>query len=132
MIRTKTELPYDLVNLTKVAKIYARVIQAIRNDIHKTYTLQIEEWVELPYTTQVPEGENGELIEKIFYEKKQVRTVTRSMSFAEADQLTNALDQMFEITETGTARRKKYTILGHLVINNNEQVRNVEWELVTE
>jgi hypothetical protein len=26
--------------------------------------------------------------------------------------------------------RKKYTILGHLIINNSENVRNVEWELV--
>jgi hypothetical protein len=52
------------------------------------------------------------------------------MTFVEADQLTNTLDSMFTITETGSARRKRYTILGHLLINNDENVRNVEWEIV--
>jgi sorbitol-specific phosphotransferase system component IIA len=45
------------------------------------------------------------------------------MTFVEADALTNALDQMYSITETGAYRRKKYTELGHLLINNLEQVR---------
>jgi hypothetical protein len=65
-----------------------------------------------------------------FINRKNVRTMTRTMTFVEADQLTAVVDQLFQPTEIGSALRKKYTILGHLIINNNENVRNVEWELV--
>jgi hypothetical protein len=52
------------------------------------------------------------------------------MTFIEADTLTDNLDLMYTITETGAFRRKKYTQLGHLLINNLEAVRGAQWELV--
>lgn len=129
MIRTKQTVSYDPVDLTKKETVYAKVTQAVRNDETENYTLTIKEWVEIPYSENVP-NENGEMEVQNFINKKEVRTTQRVMTFAEADTLTNVLDGMFNITEIGTARRKRYTQLGHLIINNSENVRNVEWELV--
>ena len=78
---------------------------------------------------EVPDGNGGVVLEN-FVTKKTVRNHSRSMSFVEADQLTDNLDLMYTITETGAFRRKKYTELGHLLINNLESVRGTQWELV--
>jgi len=43
--------------------------------------------------------------------------------------LTDYLDANFEIEETKTERRDKYTVLGHLITNNKDQVCNTSWEL---
>ncbi len=128
MIKTVESVSYNPVDLNLKAIVFARVTRAVRNDENETYTLHITEWVELPYTQDVP-NEEGEMEPQEFINKKEVRSTSRVMTFAEADQLTGALDQMFPITETGTAKRKRYTVLGHLVINNQEAVRNVAWEL---
>jgi hypothetical protein len=127
MIKTKTEVSYDLINPSLTAIVFAKISQSIRNDEAETYTLFIEEWVELPYNVNVPDGTGG-LVQETFIEKKIIRNHTRQVSFTESDALTNGLDQMFTITETGAFRRKRYTQLGHLYINNIEQVRGVEWE----
>ncbi len=129
MIKTTTPVSYNPVNLDEKETVFAKVILALRNDETENYTLTIKEWVEIPYSENVP-NENGEMEVQNFINKKEVRTIQRVMTFAEADTLTNVLDSMFAITEIGTARRKKYTILGHLIINNSENVRNVQWELL--
>lgn len=128
MIKTKTAVPYDLINPTLTAIVFAKISQTVRNDDAETYTLNIEEWIEIPYTAEVPDG-NGGTVEETFTKKKSVRSHKRVISFEDSDQLTNNLDLMFTINETGAFRRKKYTELGHLVINNSEAVRGVEWEL---
>jgi len=128
MIKTITPVSYNPVNLEEKQIVFARVISALRNDDVENYTLVIKEWIEIPYSENVS-NENGEMEVKNFINKKEVRTIQRMMTFAEADTLTNVLDSMFTITESGTARRKKYTELGHLVINNSENVRNVSWIL---
>ena len=130
MIKTKNTVSYDPVDLTKKETVYAKVSQAVRNDNNETYTLTINEWVEIPYTENVLNEETQEMEVQQFINRKNVRTMTRTMTFVEADQLTAVVDQLFQPTEIGSALRKKYTILGHLIINNNENVRNVEWELV--
>lgn len=134
MIKTKTEVSYDLINPDTKAIVFAQVVSSIRNDINETYTLTIKEWVELPYKESVPvydeQGNETGVEEQDFIRRKDVRTMQRVMTFTDADNLTAFLDSQFEITETNTARRKRYTILGHLVINNQESVRKVEWELV--
>jgi hypothetical protein len=130
MIRTKQTVSYDPVDLTKKETVYAKVTQAVRNDGNETYTLTINEWVEIPYTENVFNEETQEMELQNFVSKRNVRTMQRTMTFAEADQLTAIVDQLFQPTETGSGLRKKYTILGHLIINNSENVRNVEWELV--
>lgn len=134
MIKTKTEVSYDLINPDTKAIVFAQVVSAIRNDINETYTLTIKEWVEIPYQENVPvyDEQGNEIGMEIqnFIRRKDVRTMQRVMTFTDADNLTAFLDSQFEITETNTARRKRYTILGHLVINNQESVRKVEWELV--
>jgi hypothetical protein len=129
MIKTKNTVSYNPVNLDEKEIVFAKVLLALRNDDVETYTLTIKEWVEIPYSENVP-NENGEMEVQNFINKKEVRTIQRVMTFVEADQLTTLLDSMFTITETGSARRKRYTILGHLLVNNSENVRNVEWELV--
>lgn len=134
MIKTKTEVSYDLINPDTKAIVFAQVVSAIRNDINETYTLTIKEWVEIPYQENVPvyDEQGNEIGMEIqnFIKRKDVRTMQRVMTFPDADNLTAFLDSEFTITETNTARRKRYTILGHLVINNQESVRKVEWELV--
>lgn len=128
MIKTKTAVSYYDVDPNLKAIVFAKITQTIRNDDAETYTLHIEEWVEIPYTAEVPDG-NGGIVEETFTKIKSVRSHKRVFSFEDSDNLTNTLDQMFTITETGAYRRKKYTELGHLLINNMEEVRRVEWEL---
>lgn len=130
MIKTTQTVSYNPVDLTKKETVYAKVTQAVRNDNNETYTLTINEWVEIPYTENVLNEETQEMELQNFVNTQNIRTMQRTMTFVEADQLTAVVDQLFQPTETGSALRKKYTILGHLIINNNENVRNVEWELV--
>jgi len=129
MIKTTTPVAYDYITPSLTEVVFAKIGQSIRNDESETYTLYIEEWVEIPYTAEVPDG-NGGTVEETFTNKKIIRNHSRVMTFVEADALTDALDQMYTITETGAYRRKKYTELGHLLINNSENVREVPWELV--
>lgn len=129
MIKTTTAVSYDLVNPNLTAVVFAKITNTSRNDDAEYYTLSIEEWIEIPYSMEVPD-ENGGVVLENFIDKKTVRNHSRSMSFVEADQLTDNLDLMYTITETGAYRRKKYTELGHLLINNLESVRGAQWELV--
>jgi hypothetical protein len=134
MIKTTQPVSYDLIDLSKTATVKASVIKVIRSDNDEVYSLHVEEFIEIPYTAEVPVfDENGNETgteTQNFIKKQVIRNLVRVMTFVEADTLTDALDGMFTITETGTARRKKYTELGHLVINNSENVRNVTWELL--
>ena len=129
MIKTKTTVSYDLINPSLTAIAFAKITQTVRNDDAETYTLNIEEWIEIPYSMEVPDGNGGVVLEN-FVNKKTIRNHTRVMTFVEADTLTDNLDLMYTITETGAYRRKKYTQLGHLLINNLEAVRGAQWELV--
>jgi len=129
MIKTTTAVAYDLVNPSLTSIVFAKITNTLRNDDAETYMLNIEEWIELPYSIEVPD-ENGGVVLENFVTRQTVRNHSRVMTFVEADTLTDNLDLMYTITETGAFRRKKYTELGHLLINNSEQVRGVQWELV--
>jgi hypothetical protein len=129
MIKTTTAVAYDLVNPSLTSIVFAKITNTSRNDDAETYTLSIEEWIEIEYTAEVPDGNGGTVIET-FINKKTIRNHSRVMTFVEADTLTDNLDLMYTITETGAYRRKKYTQLGHLLINNLEAVRGAQWELV--
>ena len=129
MIKTTTAVAYDLVNPSLTSIVFAKITNTSRNDDSETYTLSIQEWIEIPYTAEVPDG-NGGTVEETFTSIQNIRSHSRVMTFVEADTLTDNLDLMYTITETGAYRRKKYTQLGHLLINNVEQVRGVAWELV--
>jgi hypothetical protein len=129
MIKTTTAVPYDLVNPLLTQIVFAKITNTSRNDDAETYTLSIQEWIEIPYTAEVPDG-NGGTVEETFTSIQNIRSHSRVMTFVEADALTDNLDLMYTITETGAYRRKKYTELGHLLINNLESVRGVQWELV--
>jgi hypothetical protein len=129
MIKTITPVSYDYITPSLTAIIFAKISNTSRNDEAETYTLSIQEWIEIPYSMEVPDG-NGVVILENFVTVQTVRNHSRVMTFAESDVLTAGLDQMYTITETGAYRRKKYTELGHLLINNSENVREVSWELV--
>ena len=129
MIKTTTAVAYDLVNPSFTSIVFAKITNTSRNDDAETYTLSIEEWIEIEYTAEVPDGNGGTVVET-FINKQTVRNHSRVMTFVEADTLTDNLDLMYTITETGAYRRKKYTQLGHLLINNLEAVRGAQWELV--
>lgn len=129
MIKTTQPVVYNAVDFTKTAIVFAEVLSANRNDKSGTYTLFIREWIQETYTENVP-IEGGGMEEQTFTKQIEVRRTTRTMTFAEADALTDFIDANFQLTETKTARRKRYTELGHLIINNQESVRNVQWEEV--
>ena len=129
MIKTTTAVAYDLINPSLTSIVFAKITNTSRNDDAETYTLSIEEWIEIEYTAEVPDGNGGTVVET-FTNKQTVRNHLRVMTFVEADTLTDNLDLMYTITETGAYRRKKYTQLGHLLINNLEAVRGAQWELV--
>jgi hypothetical protein len=124
MIRTTQPVSYEPVDLTKTAVVYAQPTRTVRNDQNETYTIHIHEWIIREFTEEI----DGEV--QNFTRNETVRTMQRTMSFAEADQLTAVVDQLFAPQQTGSALRKEYTRLGHLIVNNNENVRNVTWELV--
>lgn len=134
MIRTITPVSWNPVDFNKQAIVFAKVTEAVRNDEAETYTLSIKEWIEEMFTEDVPVyDENGVetgLENQTFTRQISVRNIKRVMTFEEADQLTNYIDSVFTITDTGAKLRKTYTILGHLIINNQETVRNIAWELV--
>lgn len=111
MIKTVEEVSFDTVDFDRKAIVFAAVKTTTRHDAEECYYLEIEEWIELP---------NGA--------KKIVRCTNRAMNFVQADQLTDTIDANFQLTETGAKRRKRYTEIGHLLINNMENVRNVKWE----
>jgi len=111
MIRTTTEVPYDIRDLSKTAIKFADITQVIRMPQEKKYHLIIEEWV------------------MIDDKKEYVTNKTITMSYEESNALTDYLDANFEIEETKTERRDKYTVLGHLITNNKDQVCNTSWEL---
>ena len=133
MIKTITEVSYDPIDLDKKAIVFAQVISTNRDDIKETYLLKIKEWVELPYQQEVmtydEQGNETGIQLQDFVKVQEVRITQRIMTFAEADMLTSYLDSAFPITSIGTYRRKDYTIYGHLVINNQENVRNTNWIL---
>ena len=106
MIKTVIPVSYDLVDTDKKAIIYAKVTSALRDDEKETYTLSIREWVEIPYTENVPDG-NGDMSVQEFIKIKEIRTLQRVMSFSESEYLTSVLEQMFTITETGVYKRKR-------------------------
>ena len=133
MIQTTTPVSYDPVDNTKTAIVKAKVVSANRNDLSERYTITVEEWREEEYTENVAvydeNGEpTGEMEEQTFIKNHKLRNHTRSMTFTEVDQLTGYLDSEYNINETGCARRKVYTQIGHLLINNQENVRNTSWE----
>jgi hypothetical protein len=129
MIKTTQPVSFDPIDLTRQAVVFAEITQSIRNDKSETYTISIREWIEIPYTETVEM--DGEMVEQEFTRQQTVRTHSRTMTFADVDQLTAFLDDNFDIQEQGSSRRKIYTILGHLIVNNQENVRNVQWELVS-
>lgn len=134
MIKTISPVSWNPVDFSKQATVFAKVTEAVRNDEAETYTLSIKEWIEETFTEDVPvydqAGNETGLENQSFTREVSVRNIKRVMTFQQADQLTNYIDANFEITDTGAKLRKTYTILGHLVINNQETVRNIAWELV--
>lgn len=128
MIKTTEAVSYNPLDKSKKSVVFAKVLNALRDDENETYTLTIKEWINITYEETVP-NEQGEMELQQFTKEQELRVTKRVMTFAEADQLTAYLDSVFTITELGTARRKKYTLLGHLVINNQESVRDVPWTL---
>lgn len=134
MIKTITPVSWNPIDFNKQAIVFAKVTEAVRNDEAETYTLSIKEWIEETFTEDVPVYDENNietgLENQSFTREISVRNIKRVMTFDEADQLTNYIDANFSITDTGAKLRKTYTILGHLIINNQETVRNVGWELV--
>lgn len=134
MIVTTQPVKYDKRAPEKESKVYAQITSVVRNPINKTYTLKIEESIVVESTQLVDEfDEIGNVIgqnELPVSSKLIIDVKYRTMGYAEANALTDYLDQAFTITETKTERRDKYTVLGHLVINNQDQVYGASWELV--
>jgi hypothetical protein len=133
MIRTLIPVVYDPRSPENESVVYAEIVSVIRNPKNKTYTLKIEESILIDYEQEVPvlddEGEFLGTEIQVFQSKKIVKKKERTMSYSDSNNLTDYLDVMFEINETKTERRDRYTVLGHLVVNNQEQVYGTNWVL---
>ena len=114
--------------------VYAEIIERLAIDNLKVYKLKIVEFYNISYVQEVT-NELGEMEKQTFTKKviiiqpdgRAYKDIT--YSFAQADYVSNILDQMYNIIETGSSRRAKYAELGHLLINNQDQVYGAAWEL---
>lgn len=133
MIKTTEPVGYDLVDLTQKKIVFAQVTSVNRNDINESYVVNTEEWIETTYSENVPNPEAEGGMEIQTFTKKEIVRIPppRTVSFAEADGMEALIDSMgIVVTETGCARRKKYFAIGHWLINQGENIRNVNWEFV--
>lgn len=114
--------------------VYAEIVERLAIDNLKVYKLKIVEFYDISYELDVT-NELGEIEKQTFTKKviiiqpdgKAYKDIT--YSFDQADYVSNILDQMYNITEVGSHRRAKYAELGHLLINNQDQVYGSAWEL---
>jgi hypothetical protein len=138
MIRTTTPVKYDILSPEKEAIVYAQVVDIIRKPRNKTYTLVIEEWIINEYQQEVPtydEEGNQTGTEIQTFQSKQIlpqergNTRSRVRTYQEIDTLIEYIEnsEEFDITETGCDLRDRYTVLGHLITNNQQQVYGTSW-----
>ena len=134
MIKTTQPVKFDVRNPQLEAIVYAEIYEVIRYPRSKTYLLKIEESIKVEYEQVVPiydENENQIGTEtQTAYSKQVIGKKQKVFSYAESNQLTDYLDVTFQIEETKTERRDRYTVLGHLVVNNQDLVYGSQWELV--
>lgn len=141
MIKTTTAVSYDNINPSKKEIAYGKVTSTNRDDENELYTLFIENWVETQNTQSIQQfneigepilNEQGEITfaDETFTQKTIIRNHSRVMTFEQVEQLTAYIDATMPITEVGSYARKKYTELGHLLVNNQENVMGTTWELV--
>jgi hypothetical protein len=112
MIRTTTEVPYDIRDLSKTAIRYADVTQKVMMREEKCFYFIIKEWI----------MEDDVKIEL------QARP-PKKISYEDGDLLKEYIKDNFNITETGVEKEEREIILGHLIENNKDQVCNTSWEL---
>ena len=133
MIKTTQPVKFDVRNPQLEAIVYAEIYEVIRYPRNKTYLLKIEESIKVEYEQVVPiydENENQIGTEtQTAYSKQVIGKKQKVFSYAESNQLTDYLDVAFQIEETKTERRDRYTVLGHLIVNNQDQVYGTNWEL---
>jgi len=134
MIKTTQPVKFDVRNPQLEAIVYAEIYEVIRYPRNKTYLLKIEESIKVEYEQVVPiydENENQIGTEtQTAFSKQVIGKKQKVFSYAESNQLTDYLDVAFQIEETKTERRDRYTVLGHLVVNNQDLVYGSQWELV--
>lgn len=120
MIRTTTLVnPFNRNPNQEGVIVYARIIERTAFDDRQVYEMYIEEYyLDVMGKKQIIRQPDGREVKKVIY------------SFEQADQLSQYLDAEFTINETYSARRSKYAELGHLVVNNQDQVYGSNWELV--
>jgi len=133
MIKTTQPVKFDVRNPQLEAIVYAEIYEVIRYPRNKTYLLKIEESIKVEYEQVVPiydENENQIGTEtQTAFSKQVIGKKQKVFSYAESNQLTDYLDVAFQIEETKTERRDRYTVLGHLIVNNQDQVYGTNWEL---
>lgn len=139
MLRTKQPArPHNRDLSLEPVIIYAEIVSRNALDKLELYQLKIEEFYYSFYDENVFNEETQQMEVKTFSKKEIIiqpngsSLKDLSYSFEQADQLSDVLDQMYNITETKSARRAKYAKLGHLITNNQDNIYGVEWELVTE
>jgi len=136
MIKTTQPVKYDVRDPQLEAIVYAEIYEVIRNPRSKTYLLKIEESIKIEYEQVIPIYDENEIQigteTQTAYSKQVIGKKQKTYSYAQANELTDYLDITFDIQETKTERRDKYTVLGHLIINNQDQVYGTNWELISE
>jgi hypothetical protein len=132
MIRSNKALNYDKRNASKKGIIQLEIPLVVRNIKEKKYILTIEDYLIDTYEQELFDELGNSIGFETIERKTQLNTKTMALSYAESNALTDMCDSLFEITETKTERRDKYTILGLLLVTKQDPIYGSnanDWEL---
>lgn len=125
MLRTLTPVQFDTVDLNKTAIVYAEPSDVKIDGQTKQYIVTVREFINEEY-----------IIDDITYQRKTIlRTASpRLISFEQANSLRSYIDANYSdfLPEDINEREWKYIEIGHLLVNLEENIRSVGWELVNE
>jgi hypothetical protein len=124
MIQTINKVPYDTLDITKVVTIKAEILSSKLNVQNVTYEIEFVAWWEEPYTEVV------DSIEQTFVKRNIVRKSKETFDIETVDYLRNVVLQMYPTTSEGTLKEIHILNYAHLMLNNQKQDRNTQWEIV--
>lgn len=129
IIKTKTAVVWADRNPTDKRIVYAKVISCQQFLNSKEYKIRVREWVEETYTSDVTDYD-GNTTEQTFTKEIEIyNQASKPYSYTVSDALRTAITQLYPTTKTGSELEEHYLIYGHLIVNNEQAVRDAQWEV---
>ena len=134
ILQTKTKVPVKTrnVNFPKQT-VYAELTDTNINEKSRTYTFHFKEWWEEEIKVEAPNEETGEMETKSRIKKHPLPTEIKpeTMSFQEVSQMKQQISANVQAPPNleGEDLDAFVRSIGHLFLNNQNQVRGVEWEI---